>query len=79
MANIIKLRIGTNTKRTNVNVPDDFTPKKALEQEGVDYSTATVSLDGCPLSPKDMNSTFAALGITESAHLIATIKTDNAA
>jgi hypothetical protein len=75
----IKLRIGTNTKRTTVMVEDSFTPKKALEQEGIDYSTATVSLDGCPLSTKEMNSTFETLGITESAHLIATIKTDNAA
>lgn len=74
----IKLRIGTNTKRTTIMVDDSLTPKKALEQEGIDYSTATVSLDGCPLNAKEMNSTFEKLGITEEAHLIATIKTDNA-
>lgn len=79
MAAPIQVKIGTNTKRETVMVNDDITPKKALEGQRIDYAKATVSLDGCPLSVKEMNTTFAELGVKDTAQLIAVIKTDNAA
>lgn len=77
--NPIKLKIGTNTKRETVIVDDNITPKKALEQQCIEYGVATVSLDGCPLDVKQMNMTLAELGVKDSAMLIAVIKTENAA
>ena len=56
---MVQLKIGTNTKRQTVVVPDTITPKQALEDAGIDYSMATVHLDGAPLSTVEMNTSLA--------------------
>ena len=43
---MIQLKIGTNTKRNTVVVDANITPKQALENADIDYSMATVHLDG---------------------------------
>jgi hypothetical protein len=73
----IKVKIHTNTDRKSVIVDDSKTPKQVLEAEGVDFSGAQTHLDGGALDTKGMNTSFAALGITESAIMAVVIKTVN--
>lgn len=75
---MVQLKIGTNTKRQTVVVPDTITPKQALENAGIDYSMATVHLDGAPLSTVEMNTSLAEQGITETGTLICVVKATNA-
>ena len=71
---MIQLKIGTNTKRNTVVVDANITPKQA----DIDYSMATVHLDGAALTANEMNMTFAEHGITETATLICVVKATNA-
>ena len=75
---MFQLTIGTTTSRTKVIVSEDTTPKQAMEDNDIDYSVATVHLDGAVVSTADMNKSFAELGVGESAMLIAVVKQDNA-
>lgn len=75
---MIQVKVGTNTKRETLVLAESATPKQALNQAGVDYSTATIHLDGSVIKAAEMNKSLADLGITESCTLIAVIKTDNA-
>lgn len=75
---MIQLKIGTNTKRNTIVVDANITPKQALENADIDYSMATVHLDGAALTANEMNMTFAEHGITETATLICVVKATNA-
>ena len=75
----IRMKIGTNTTRNNVVVDDAMSPKQALANEDIDFSGATVHLDGSALAPKEMNTSFKDLGTTDDSYLICVIKTSNAA
>lgn len=75
---MISIKVGTNTQRTTVLVSEDTTPKQVFKDTGVDYSRATVHLDGGTLSTEQMNKSFKDLGCVDDAMLIAVIKTDNA-
>jgi hypothetical protein len=74
---MIQVTVGTNTSRTKVVASGDKTPKQILDQAGVNYSTATVHLDGASLTAKQMNQSLTELGITESCYLIAVVKAEN--
>lgn len=74
----IQIRVGTNTKRSKKVYDSGLTPKKVLESEGIEYGAATITLDGCPLSAKEMNQTFDDFNIKDECQLIAVIKADNA-
>lgn len=75
---MIQVKVGTNTQRTTVVVSEDTTPKQIFSQQGIDYSRATIHLDGATISTAQMNTSFKDLGCVEEAMLIAVIKTDNA-
>ena len=75
---LINVKVGTNLNRKSVLVEDTKTVKEILEQEEINYSTSTIYLDGCTLTPAQMNGTLADNGITESCFLIAAQKTENA-
>lgn len=75
---IIRVTIGSNLKRANVNIDDSTTLRNALETNGVDYTTGVTSLDGCPLQPGDLDKSFAQFGITEKCSLTSVVKADNA-
>lgn len=75
---MIKVTIGTNTKRTNVIVPSNTTLRQVLEENDIDYSTGALHLDGASLKPGDLDSSFEELGITEKAYLINVVKADSA-
>lgn len=76
---MIKVTVGTNTKREKKIVPADTTLREVLEETEVNYEIAQVHLDGCTLEPGDLDKSFGQLGITEACYLIAVIKAENAA
>lgn len=75
---MLQIKVGTNTSRQTLIVPESDTPKDVLEKADVDYSIATIHLDGSVLSASEMNTSLSDLGITESAQLIAVVKQENA-
>lgn len=74
----IKVSVGTVTKKKAVIVDNSKTPKDALNQAEVDYSTTTTFLDGAPLTAPEMNKSFADLGINTDCMLVTNAKTSNA-
>lgn len=75
----ISVKVGTNDRRSTVLVEDDTTLRVILEDNDINYATATVYLDGASLNPGDLDKTLADFGITETCYLVAVIKSSNAA
>jgi sulfur carrier protein ThiS len=75
---IIKVTIGTNTERKEITVDNTKTIKDVLTDNGVNYTSCVVHLDGVPLGVSDLNSSFASLNITDSCSLLAVVKASNA-
>ena len=75
---MIQVTLGTNTNRRKVNVDPNLTVKEILEQNNINYSVATIHLDGAPLNATEINSTFTDLGVDSDCYLIAVVKAQNA-
>ena len=75
---MIQVTVGTTTSRTKVVVEETKTPKDVLQEAEVDYSVATVHLDGAVLSTPEMNTSLDELGVDDSCMLIAVVKQENA-
>lgn len=75
---MIKVTVGTNTRRTSVIVEPNRTLRSVLEDQDIDYSTGTLHLDGSTVTPGQLDKTFAELGITEKCFLISVVKADGA-
>lgn len=75
---MLKVTVGTNTNRKTVMVPEDTTLRQVLEENGINYSVAQTSLDGCVLQPGDMDKSFSAMGVTSACYLVSVAKMDNA-
>ena len=73
---MIKVLIGTNTNRKNVIVDPNRTLKSVLEENGIDYSTGGIHLDGLAVGGEELNKTFAEHGIAEDCILISVVKGD---
>lgn len=76
--NMINVKVGNNMSRTSVMVPDNKTLRQILEENNVQYDTATLYLDGCTLEPGSLDKTLADYNITETCYLVAVVKTQNA-
>lgn len=76
--NMINVKVGNNMSRTSVIVADNTSIRKILEDNDVQYATATLYLDGCTLQPGDMDKTLADFNITDTCYLVAVVKTENA-
>lgn len=76
---MIKVTVGNNVKREAVIVDENSTLRTVLENNGVDYTTGVMHLDGSSLNPGDLDRTFADFGITEKCYLLNVVKADNAA
>ena len=74
---IISIRVGSNTNSNTRSVEDSMTPKELFVHEEIDFSTAIVYLSGSTVTPEQMNTSFADLGIVGTASLIAVIKQNN--
>ena len=55
---IISVKIGTNLNRTTITATSDKTIRQLLEQEGINYATTTIFLDGDTLHAGDMDKTL---------------------
>lgn len=75
---MIKVTIGNNVKRESIIIDENTTLRTALEDNGIDYTTGTMHLDGSSLKPGDLDKSFAELGITEKCYLLNVVKADNA-
>lgn len=80
---MIKVIVSNNLKRETHIISPDTTLRQAFEQAGVNYFAGVNSLDMAPLSPGDMDKTFAAFGYTgepghDSCYLTSIAKANNA-
>lgn len=75
---MIKVTVGNNLKREAVIIDKNTTLRTCLEDNGVDYTRGTMSLDGSTLAPGDLDKTFEQFDITEKCFLLNVVKADNA-
>jgi len=75
---MIKVTMGNNVKRTSEVLDENTTLREALEEAEIDYTIGMMNLDGSPLSPGDLDKTFADFGIAEKCYLLNVVKADNA-
>lgn len=75
---MIKVTIGNNVKREAVILDENTTLRDALDNNGIDYTSGVMHLDGASLGAGDLDKTFASFGITEKCYLLNVIKADNA-
>ncbi len=73
---MIKVLIGTNTNRKQITTDPSRTLKSVLEENGIDYSTGGIHLDGLAVAGEDLNKSFTEHGITEDCILISVVKGD---
>lgn len=70
---MIRVLIGTNTNRKTVVIDPSKTIKEVLEENGVDYSTGGIHLDGESIGGAELNRTFAEKGINSDCMLISVV------
>ena len=75
---IVNVKIGTNLNRETISVTSDKTIRELLEQQGINYATTTVFLDGDTVRAGDMDKTLDDFNIAETCYIIASQKTENA-
>lgn len=75
---MIKVTIGNNVKRESIIIDENTTLRKALEDNGINYTTGIMHLDGSSLNPGALDKTFADFGIKEKCYLLNVVKADNA-
>lgn len=75
---MIKVTVGNNVKRESVIVDENTTLRTVLENEGIDYTTGVMHLDGASLAAGELDKTFADFGINEKCFLLNVVKADNA-
>lgn len=75
---MIQVVLGNNVNKTTVTVDSNRTLRDVLEENHIDYSRGTMTLDGSPLQAGAMDKTFAEMGITTKCYLLSVTKADNA-
>lgn len=75
---IVNVKIGTNLNRETISVTSDKTIRELLEQQGINYATTTIFLDGDTIHAGDMDKTLDEFNITATCYIIASQKTENA-
>lgn len=71
---MIEVNLGTNAGGSTVIVPASYTVKEVLEENNIDYTGATITLDGCPLDPSGLNRSLEGHGIKDKCFIAATVK-----
>ena len=75
---IVNVKIGTNLNRETISVTSDKTIRELLEQQGINYATTTIFLDGDTVRAGDMDKTLNDFNIANTCYIIASQKTENA-
>ena len=76
---MINLRLNTPDGRTSIVVDGAKTPKQILEENQIVTTGADISIDGIPVSVRDINTSFVDLGCGDTVVLSVVVKTGNAA
>lgn len=63
---MLKLSVGTNTEKRTTIVEETMTPFQVMTDEGINLQSAIVYMSGAVLDVKDMNKSFADLGLVSS-------------
>lgn len=74
-----KVTIAAPDNRKTVMVSDDKSVKDILDENGINYSRASVIVDGCMLTPAQLRQTLTELGATGTCTIAVCVKLDNAA
>jgi len=75
---MINLRLNTPDGRQTLVVPETKTAKEILDENQIVTEGADISIDGIPVSIRDMNTSFTDLGCGDSVVLSVVVKTGNA-
>lgn len=75
---IVNVKIGTNLNRETISVTSDKTIRELLEQQGINYATTTIFLDGDTVKAGDMDKSLDDFNIADTCYIIASQKTENA-
>ena len=76
--NMTKVTLSTVDTRKNVIVEDATTVQQILQDNGVNYATASVMIDGMTLTPDRLRQSLSELGATGECTIATVIKMDNA-
>lgn len=80
MARQVQVTIGMNTSRNKKIYSSDVSIREMLEDQAIDYSAATIHVDGAPLVVGEIDKSLDELGVTgDTCMIIAVVKNDNAA
>ena len=74
---MIQITIGSNTQRKRMTIDPNMTLRQALTEAEIDYSVGTIHMDGCSLTPGQLDKSFTEMGVTDTCFLICVIKQDN--
>lgn len=75
---MIQVTVGTTTKRIKKVYDSSTKIRTILEENDVDYSVATIMLDGANIQADDMDKTLATLNKIDKCMLIAIVKAESA-
>lgn len=75
---MIKVIISTNTNRKTVIVPAETTIRQLLLDNDIATGVGTISLDGVPVHPQDLDKRLKDMNVGESCFLTSIVKADNA-
>jgi len=75
---MVKVTVGNNIDRKSVIIDENTTLRACLEDNNVDYSKGSMTLNGSTLGPDRLDETFADLGVSEHCFLLNVVKADNA-
>lgn len=75
---MITVVLGQNVNKFPVEVENSRTLRSVLEENQIDYARGTLTMDGSPLRPGDLDKTFAEMGVTTRCYLMSVVKADNA-
>ena len=78
MDNIIKVRISNNVDMKDIMVSTAVTVEDAFNEAELEYTGATILLDGVPLPVQQFKKSFAELNVTGDCTVAAIVKTNNA-
>lgn len=75
---MINVMMGNNTSRKTVVINPNTTIRQALEDNGMEVSGKTYTLNSRTLSAGDYDKTFTDLGVADRCYLLCVAKADNA-
>ena len=73
-----KVTLSTVDSRNSLIVEDSKTVKEILQENGVNFSTASVMIDGMTLTPDRLRQSLTELGATGECTIATVVKMDNA-